>query len=176
MFLLRTQPEVMIRTTQGIPDADIEATKKVIAQRLPPNDKVNFDFIICLAETGEMIGKGGSHKRVGELGWPVLGYMFRKEFWGQGYATEFLNGFLEAWWALPRAEVEVQVEKNTVEGDDAAVKEERIVAITEHSNTGSQNVVRKCGMKLAKSWEEKDLFLGGDMVTLHGFVAMRPVA
>ena len=54
---------------------------------------------------GALIGTGGCHSRGGGmLGWPEIGYMLRREAWGMGYGTEFLAGFLEAWWALPRGE------------------------------------------------------------------------
>lgn len=173
VFELRSQPEVMIWTTQGKVDVDIEATRKLMAPRFPPNDGTNFDFAICLAETGQLIGVGGSFKRSGELGWPVVGYMLRKEAWGKGYGTEFLQGFLKAWWALPREEIEHEVEKSTVEGD-GDVKNECIVAVTVTNNIASQNVMRKNGLELVKVWEEEDLQESGGMVTLLGFVGKKP--
>ena len=111
---MRTEPDTMVFTAQGVVDTDIEQGRKVLARYLPPNDATTFNFSICLRETGEFIGMGGCHMVRGELGWPVIGYMFRKAFWGRGYATEFVRAFVAAWWALPREEREVSVEAATV--------------------------------------------------------------
>ncbi|KAJ6443066.1 GCN5-related N-acetyltransferase (GNAT) domain-containingprotein [Purpureocillium lavendulum] len=181
---LRLQPEVMQWTSQGHPDRDVEWSRERLQGRLAPEGDAKYEFIICLADTGEMIGTGGCHMVVGELGWPVIGYMLRKEFWGRGYATELVNGFLEAWWALPRAEVELKVEKSTVgttaaaadaDADDALpLVEERIVAVTLDSNDASQNVLRKCKLDLVKVWEEDDLRDPTQRAVLYGFTGRKP--
>ncbi|KAL7939174.1 acetyltransferase domain-containing protein [Trichoderma chlorosporum] len=155
--LLRIQPEVMKWTSQGKPDADLEQTQKVLADRLPgTNGESAYEFAICWAETGEMIGTGGSHMRVGELGWPVIGYMFRSEFWGKGIATEVVTAVLKAYWALPREEVEIKVEKSTVQGSENERQPEHITAVTLDNNGPSQNVLGKLGFKLVKKWEEEE--------------------
>lgn len=172
--VIRTQPEVMVRTIQGKPDADVQATYTQLAKRLPPNDKDNFSLAICVAETGQLIGYGGTNARDGELGWPVLGYIFRKEAWGRGYATEFLEGWLKAYWALPRAEFEIKVDPDSLDGaganQDGPVRE-RIMAVTAHDNPASQRVLAKCGLSLVKIWEEE---LNGKTQPLHGFIALSP--
>ncbi|KAJ4311414.1 hypothetical protein N0V84_010467 [Fusarium piperis] len=167
---LRTQPEVMVWFTQGRPDKDVEETKKALALYLPPNDLERYNWAICLAETGEFIGIGGNSKWNGELGWPEVGYSLLKEHWGKGYITEFLGAFLRQWWALPREEVELKVDRNSVRGD-GGVEEECAAAITLDDNAASQNVLRKCGFDLVAAWEEVDLRDSSKMVTLHGFVA-----
>ncbi|CAG9986951.1 unnamed protein product [Clonostachys byssicola] len=175
---LRSQPEVMQWTMQGVPDADITATEKILALKMPPHDLSNFDYAICVAETGQFIGAGGSFMRKGELGWPVFGYMFRKEAWGKGYATEFVKAFLDMWWALPREEVEVEVEKSTVPeaGETSDMRaEERLIAVTVTTNQGSQRVLDKVGMPLVKIWEEQDLHDSTAMETLYGYAAKRPL-
>lgn len=169
---LRSQAEVMVWTSQGKPDVDLEATKKVMTARLP-NDMVNYDFAICLAETGKLIGTGGSHMRVGELGWPVLGYMFRKDAWGKGYASEFLNTFIDAWWALPREEVNLKVDSSTVGSIEGEAQEEVIIAVTVENNPASQNVLRKSGFQHLKVWEDEDPNQPGVMEVLYGFGAKR---
>lgn len=173
--VIRSQPDIMVWTARGTPDESIESTKEFIQKRLPPNDATNYDFIICLASTGEMIGIGGSHMRSGEMGWPILGYMLRKEAWGKGYGTEFLKGFLEAWWQLPREDADVTVDESTVEGaQEGDLKTEAIVGITVKENAASQNVLKKAGMKLVKVWEAENMHPEGGMVDLYGFVAWRP--
>ncbi|KAM5343038.1 hypothetical protein ACJ41O_014004 [Fusarium nematophilum] len=169
---LRAQPEVMMWSIQGRPDESIEETKKSLALRLPPQDVERYDWAICLAETGEMIGIGGNGMWKGEQGWPVLGYMFLKEAWGKGYATEFLKGFLPVWWALPREEVEIEVDRSTVRGD-AEVKVECISAITVEENKASQNVMRKSGLELGRVFEEPDLRDETQTVKLYGFIARK---
>jgi RimJ/RimL family protein N-acetyltransferase len=145
---------------------------------LPPNEGEMFQFAICLAETGDFIGIGGSHKVYGELGWPVLGYMFRKEAWGKGFATEFVNAALDAWWALPRRPAEVKVERSTVGGEgeaDGGIAEERLIAITVDTNNRSQNVLAKSGLELVKVWEEEDFRDPSVNVKLLAFAAKKPV-
>jgi RimJ/RimL family protein N-acetyltransferase len=170
---LRLQPEVMKWTMQGAPDKDMDATRKWLAGTLPPNDDKTFNFSICLAETGELLGVGGSHMRNGELGWPVIGYMFRSEAWGKGYATEFVRAFQDMWWALPRVPVELKVATDTVQGE-GEIKDELIIAVTVPSNQGSHNVLRKSGYKLIKIWEDEDARDTTKSVDLYGFAAKRP--
>ncbi|KAL7961179.1 acetyltransferase domain-containing protein [Trichoderma compactum] len=173
--LLRIQPEVMKWTSQGKPDTDLAQTEKVLADRLPGSDGESaYEFVICWAETGEMVGTGGSHMRVGELGWPVVGYMFRSEFWGKGIATEVMSAVLKAYWALPREEVEIKVEKSTVEGESER-QPERITAITLDSNGPSQNVLGKLGFKLVKKWEEEEPNTKV-MELLYGYAVQTPNA
>ncbi|POR35796.1 Uncharacterized protein TPAR_04006 [Tolypocladium paradoxum] len=155
---LRLQPEVMKWTSQGRPDKDLEWSRERFVKRLAPAGDARYEFIICLAETGEMIGTGGCYVVTGQFGWPVIGYMLRREFWGKGYATEFVNGFLEAWWALPRADVDVKVERSTVErAAEDGLARECIVAVTLDSNRASQNVLAKCKLQLVKVWAAADL-------------------
>ena len=170
---LRSQPEVMKWSLQGVPDVDVEATRKWLARTLPPGDAKTFNFTICLAETGELLGVGGSHMRDGELGWPVIGYMFRSEAWGKGYATEFVRAFLDLWWALPRVQVELKVATDTVQGE-GDVKDELIVAVTVEDNKGSHGVLKKSGYKLIKVWEDVDARGETATVDLYAFAAKRP--
>ncbi|TWU75492.1 hypothetical protein ED733_005389 [Metarhizium rileyi] len=171
---LRLQPEVMKWTGQGKPDPDIDWSRQKLKQRLSPDGDAKYEYMVCLADTGEMIGTAGSHILVGELGWPVIGYMLRKEFWGKGYATEIVHAFLEAWWALPRAEADVEVERSTaVEGSDGKMRE-CIVAVTMDGNTASQRVLAKANMELVKAWDEADKEDESVVETLYGYVARRP--
>lgn len=169
---LRRQAEVMQWTTQGHPDKDLEWSRERLQRRLGAEGDAKYEFVVCIAETGEMIGTGGCNMVRGELGWPAIGYMLRKEFWGKGYATELVNGFLTAWWALPRTELEIKVEKHTVASADGPV-EERIVAVTLNDNNASQNVLRKCKFNLVKIWEEDDLRDPRRKATLYGFVGFK---
>jgi len=123
--VLRTQPDVMVRTAAGIPDKDLVETQAKLDLYLPPNDATTFNFAICLRKkeddkhaeeggAGEMIGAGGVHMWRGAFGWPELGYMIRTEHWGKGIVTEFVKGFLGVWAGLEREEREVLVDERFV--------------------------------------------------------------
>ncbi|KAK9769467.1 putative N-acetyl-transferase [Seiridium cardinale] len=56
---------------------------------------------------GEFIGEGGM--TIPYLGWPSLHYVFKKESWGLGYATEFVKAFMGYWWnEIPRENTQRQ--------------------------------------------------------------------
>ncbi|KAH8906051.1 hypothetical protein BR93DRAFT_928657 [Coniochaeta sp. PMI_546] len=141
-------------TRVGHIDLDEAETQAWLAKFLPPNDALTHSSAITLRETGEVIGSGGTHMLQGELGWPELGYMFRTEFWGKGYATEFLRAYIESWAKLPRAEVEIKVDPRTVTGKGVA--EEQIIAVTAEVNKGSQKVLQKCGWEHFMTWPGSD--------------------
>ncbi|KAF7561942.1 hypothetical protein G7046_g2193 [Stylonectria norvegica] len=172
-FAIRSQPDVMIWSIQGEPDVDIDAARKNLASRLPPHDTTHYDWAICLASTGEVIGFGGSCIERAELGWPAVGYMLRQEAWGKGYATEFLKAFLDSWWALPREEVEIEVDEDTVRGA-GEVKDEFISAVTLDANGPSQGVMKKAGFEVFKVFQEEDPDDKTKLETLYGFVLKRP--
>ncbi|KAJ6785573.1 hypothetical protein PWT90_07171 [Aphanocladium album] len=162
---IRRQPEVMIFTSQGRPDADLAETQKKLDTFLSPAGDDIYVLAVLERDTGAFVGTVSSHHRVDQLGWPALGYMLRKEAWGKGYATEMLRGFLEVYWSLPREEVlaELTVDTSTVPaaaaaaakeaaGGDAVTVPEKLVAITLDSNVASQNVLLKNGFKQVKKW------------------------
>ena len=171
---LRRQPETMQWTIQGGPDRDMASTQDNLGKMLPPNDVNMFNFAICLKENDEFIGLGGCHQPLGELGWPIIGYMFRSEHWGKGYATEFLSTFLRAWWSLPRQESELQVDRSTIRnkpGEESCT--ECIIAVTREDNVASQNVLRKCGLDLVKIWSVPGVHDETEEVLLHAFASTK---
>ncbi|KAK7420170.1 hypothetical protein QQZ08_010526 [Neonectria magnoliae] len=170
LHALRAQPEVMAWSVQGRPDKDVAETRENLALQVAPEDVEHYNWAICLASTGEMLGIGGNGTWEGEQGWPVVGYMLRKEAWGKGYATEFLKGFLAAWWALPRDEVELRVDKNTVRGE-GEVKDEFIGAVTLDDNVASHRVLFKAGFEKSTVWKEADPRDESATVILHSFIA-----
>ncbi|KAL5617380.1 hypothetical protein FOBRF1_006128 [Fusarium oxysporum] len=170
---LRTDPDGMKWSSQGGPDIEMEQTEKSLSLRLPPKDVERHDWVISLIETGEPIGLGGTCVWSSELGWPALGYIFLKEHWGKGYASEFMKVYLDKWWSLPRNEVELTVDKNTVLEEDGDVKKECISAVTMSENAPSQNVLKKAGFEFVSSWMEADTKDESQELTLHGFVARK---
>lgn len=169
LCILRQQPEVMQWTTAGRVDLDREETEVKLALFLPPNDTKTFNCAICLRETGELIGQGGVHafeqpaddaSAGPQLGWPEVGYMIRKEWWGQGMATEFLTAFLAEWAGLPRErDVERKVTASSAGGatGTAPVVEEHLVAVIDASNTASQKILERCGFESFLSFEDVDV-------------------
>ncbi|KAI0877995.1 acyl-CoA N-acyltransferase [Hypoxylon argillaceum] len=178
LHALRTQRAVMARTSLGRPDADLAATQAKLDPFLPPaGDLRTYNPGICLAATGELIGLGGVFGRASALGWPEVGYMIREEHWGRGYATEFLEAFVGAWWALPREEAVAEVDELSVvrEGEGGKVRE-MLCAVVEEDNKASQRVVEKAGFKRFRTWTVESRRAGeeGVEVTLVGFVNRRP--
>ncbi|KAK8016485.1 GNAT domain-containing protein [Apiospora rasikravindrae] len=182
---LRTQPEVMIFTARGRVDANPAETQERIDSFLPPRgDRETYNTAVCLAATGELLGLGGVHNRASTaLGWPEIGYMFKREHWGRGYATEFMRAFLERWWALPRVEAEVEVDARSVavaaadrdgglaDGNGERVVPEMLSAIVDANNPGSLRVMQNAGFERFKEWQEPDSRVGfeGKDVTLVAF-------
>ncbi|KAJ3569014.1 hypothetical protein NPX13_g6227 [Xylaria arbuscula] len=120
---------------------------------------------------GVLVGTGGVHHTRNAAGWPEVGYMLRKEYWGKGIATEFLRALIEAWWALPREEIEIEVDAETVEGRGGEKNSEKLVvpeiltAIIETGNVGSRRVLEKAGFKEYKEWTEPDSRVGYEGLT-----------
>lgn len=158
LYAMRRQQAVMQYTIKGTVDVDRAESEAWLAQKLAPHGDLTYDFAIADLETDELLGTGGCHLRAGEMGWPELGYLFRTEAHGKGYATEFVNGYLEAYWALPRAQTDVVVDAETVRvaaGADGGAAE-CLLAITVAENAASQNVLRKTGWTLVKAFEEPE--------------------
>lgn len=165
IHILRTQPEVMIFTATGVVDKDIAATQSKLDLYLPPNDTKTFNCAVCWRETGELIGMGGCHMFSGSWGWPELGYMFMKEHWGKGLATEFVRGFFELYSMLPRSQIKLKVSKSSLKGlnptsgtvgDEDAVYEEQLSALIDSSNTRSSRVLEKPGFEHFIDFKEID--------------------
>ncbi|GAW21090.1 hypothetical protein ANO14919_106030 [Xylariales sp. No.14919] len=174
VYQFRKQPEVMVWTMLGVVDKDVNESRAFVERFLPPKDLNTFNYVVeYLGDVsksddanGVVIGAAGCHKMDSISGWPEVGYMFRKEYWGKGLATEFLRAFTKAWWALPRREIELEIDDASVEklrrgkgevndGDVIRVPE-ALMAMIEASNGGSRKVLEKTGFKEYKSWTEPD--------------------
>ncbi|SPO03643.1 uncharacterized protein DNG_06326 [Cephalotrichum gorgonifer] len=155
LHVLRTQPEVMVNTAVGEIDKDLQETQAKLDLSLAPNDRKTFNVAICLKETGELIGIGGCLSVSSMFGWPEIGYMLRREFWGQGLMTEFLHAWLDMWSKLPREETEFKVDPRTLPGGDGPVQEQ-VTALTVADNFGSQRVLAKGGFEYSFTWSEPD--------------------
>ncbi|KAI0441909.1 acetyltransferase domain-containing protein [Xylaria telfairii] len=186
---IRQQPEVMIWTAAGVVDERIDESQVFVERFLPPKDLNTYSFaIVYLGDAGEnkdekgvVIGTAGAHKVHPDSGWPEVGYMFRHEYWSKGLASEFLRAFTKAWWALPRSEIELEVDAASVKGkgeNDGGVVEvrEALFACILGTNIGSRRVLEKNGFKEYKRWVEPDsrpAFKGAD-AELFGFLLEAP--
>ncbi|KAI1421766.1 acyl-CoA N-acyltransferase [Xylaria sp. FL1777] len=174
---LRTQREVMSCLSRGQVDQDLAETQAKLDPFLPPGDAQTYNPGIFLAATGELIGLGGVFAVDFQLGWPEVGYMIRAEHWGRGYTTEFLEAFVQAWFALPRSDVEADVDARSVgdarEGD---VVPEMLSATVEAVNARSLRVVEKAGFRKFGSWTVPSRKVGneGAEITIVGFVTTGP--
>lgn len=167
---VRANSEVMHWSAQGRPDKDMDETyNNCFKHLLSPNDTKAFMWAICLVESGEMIGLGGNASASGWQGWPEIGYRLNRKAWGKGYATEFVGAFLDLWWALPRQEVTIQVDKNTVYGVED-IKDECISAHVLGDNQAGQGVLQKQSFERVTVWQDKDFRDCTKTVTLYGWV------
>ncbi|MCM1328707.1 MAG: GNAT family N-acetyltransferase [Ruminococcus sp.] len=72
---------------------NVEVTKEWLSslKNLPDDD---FEFGFVLKENGTLIGSGGILYDEAEKAWK-LGYNFRRDCWGKGYATETAKRMIE---------------------------------------------------------------------------------
>jgi RimJ/RimL family protein N-acetyltransferase len=95
---------------------------------------------------GELIGEGGMHYPY-DGGWPEICYILRKAYWGKGYAIEFVNRFLEVWWALPRVPKIIE-DIITLEDPNFSKATERSCASINMENERSKKLMDKAGFVL----------------------------
>jgi RimJ/RimL family protein N-acetyltransferase len=76
----------------------------------------------------------------------------KSDHWGQGYATEFLEGFLDIWRRLPREVVVTRVPVGTVYGD-REIKDECLAGIPTYDNVACHRVLEKSGFEKRVDWE-----------------------
>jgi len=85
---------------------------------------------------------------------PEIGYIFDPSYWGRGYATEALKGFLQVYWGTwPKGHPLLEGEERNY-----------LKAITGKDGHASMAVLRKCGFEFWKEEEEENDYEGKVMV------------
>jgi RimJ/RimL family protein N-acetyltransferase len=79
---------------------------------------------------------------------PSVGYGVHPEFWGQGYATEALEGVINVWWKLPRNLVKNGGDEKERSGDEDEDEVEKLYAACNKANVGSVKVLLKNGFRI----------------------------
>jgi len=126
LYDLNLDPEV-IRYTHD-PLTDVEEARKVLEEVILPQ-YILYDhgrWAVHLRSGSEFIGWCG-FKNLTETNEVDLGYRFKKNFWGNGYATEAARGCIEYGFDI--------------------LKLHRIVGRALPANLASIKVLEKCGMK-----------------------------
>ncbi|KAI1650087.1 GNAT domain-containing protein [Daldinia loculata] len=156
---LHSQPEVTALAYVGgsDPEYDLSFNFGALVSCLRPWTETNIYFAILSrtsdAEEGDYIGE--LIMQFGN-GWPSIGYMLRKEYWGQGCATEAVKGFMKFYWDLPRSAATFAVHPDTIHGpggeeekstDSPPKVKERVIGKAERLNGSSQKVLLKAGFE-----------------------------
>ncbi|CAG9946235.1 unnamed protein product [Clonostachys rosea f. rosea IK726] len=150
LHAFRTDEKVMHWSHQGVVDADLKETCTQFF--IPPLNSEIMVYAICLKSTGEFIGYASLSCHPRRLGWPEVRFGIKSDHWGQGYATEFLEGFLDIWRRLPREVVVTRVPVGTVYGD-REIKDECLAGIPTYDNVACHRVLEKSGFEKRVDWE-----------------------
>jgi RimJ/RimL family protein N-acetyltransferase len=70
--------------------------------------------------------------------------MFRTEFWGKGFASEAMEYWLQAWWNLPRRDIDIKSD-DANESDSTKVVPEKLKADVVVTNHASLRILEKFG-------------------------------
>ncbi|KAJ5898147.1 GNAT family acetyltransferase [Penicillium tannophilum] len=147
MYDIRSREETMKHSFRKVPDIDISDTRKWIRSFSTPNLKIAYavrEIHTDAMSVSDKEGKGrivGSLyvgleriKRADHLRWE-LGYTFHPDFWGKGYATEAVQGFVKTWSRIHELVLAPIALSSTTE----------LVAIARKANKASINVLVKSG-------------------------------
>ncbi|KAK1845629.1 acetyltransferase [Colletotrichum chrysophilum] len=129
-----------------------EESRSVERIRMMKPGMFSFAVVLPLPAPSMKRMKGGEGRSFGSVGItspPQIFYIFARESWGMGYATEALRAFLEEYWERFPGGLKTEadsgahgVEKN--EGGDF------LEAHVHDGNVGSENVLRKCGFEVVR--------------------------
>ena len=142
-------------------DTHISTTKAVMERRV--SNPLYFSFAITL-RTPE---PSPAPKVIGSVGGttlPEIGYGLNEAYWGKGYASEALEGFIKLYWELfPDGYPALKQERD----------KHRLKATTNSGNEASRGVLAKAGFKEIGDVEVYD-YTGVKKIVYDGWVIERP--
>ena len=143
------------------PDPDLSATIKDISQCA--SRPLYFTFAITLRTPEPSPAAPKVIGRVGGTKLPEIGYGFNEAYWGKGYASEALEGFLKMYWErFPQG-------FPGMEGRDRHL----LKATTNPRNKASRRVLAKAGFREVGEIESND-YMFTRKISLDGWVIERP--
>ncbi len=125
---LDMDPEVRAYFPNGI-DTPEKIRERITRNRARYAENGFSDFAVIESETGQFVGRAGFGLMEG--GEIEVGFVFLKEYWGQGLAQEALRALLA--WAKQ------------------SISAQRILAFTPTEHGASIRVMEKCGMRYLKT-------------------------
>lgn len=140
-------PEIMYAYPHPLSDEEVNEWYRRQQTRYR-NDGLGLEAVI-LKETGEMIGQVGLTMQIAN-GQSVLevGYLFKKQYWHQGYATEIAQALVQ--YAFHE------------------LKAKKVHAIINDNNPASQRVAKRLGMQRIQSFTFNDMPHGLWQITRSG--------
>lgn len=99
--------------------------------------------------------------------------MFRTEVWGNGFASEAMEYWLQAWWKLPRREVEINVD-DADKADSTKVVPEVLKADVVVTNHASRRILEKVGFIPVHEEMVDDHQIPGQKIKLITLELQRP--
>ena len=162
-MLFRSQPEPMaLGYVKGSePYIDLKDNLNKLITCLRPWSTSNLEYGVFektpYFKEGKLIGH--CTLRIGNQ-WPEINYMFKKETWGKGFATEAVKAFMGFWWGLPRSSSKLKVHPSSVDlpenpsnpttfgpGNSIPKVREQVIATIEIGNVASKKVLLKAGFE-----------------------------
>jgi len=125
LFAACCSDPMVTRYLEWMPHASVDDTRRFIAECLAPReDWFSFHWVIFAHATGQVVGMVAADIRGTDAG---IGYLLKRDCWGQGYAAEAAGAVVE----LVEAETDVT----------------RFFARADSANMASRRVLEKIGFR-----------------------------
>lgn len=109
--------------------------------------RTRVELVVCLQQTGQLIGGCGLLLGERRKGVATMGYTFNRDFWGNGYATEAAMAMVE----LSRSIMGIHT----------------VFATCNSENIASQKVLQKCGLQPVGMLAELEMVKGKFRDMIH---------
>ncbi|KAF2495406.1 acyl-CoA N-acyltransferase [Lophium mytilinum] len=137
VFLMRSNPEVM-RFTSALASTDVQKSRDWVSDCITRPNCHNFSIELLPSAASSQDETSTPAPRVigviGAMRTPEVGYMINTEYWGKGYASEALQGYMPIFF------------------DHYSGKERHdyASALVDTTHTPSRRVLEKAGFKLSE--------------------------